>query len=77
MFGVVLMLLVIIVIIIIVVFDLFWLHHHIPSPIPTRPRVHTDNGLRAEGATALVPALKLMTGLRTLNFGGTLSPPTR
>ena len=73
----VLMLLVIIIIIIIVVIDLFWLHHHIASPILTRPRVHTDSNLRAEGMTALVPALKLLTGLRLLGLGSTLPPPTR
>jgi len=74
MVGVVFKLLVII---IIVVIDLFWLHHHIASPILTRPRVHTANYLEAEGAIALVPALKLLTGLQTLNLGGTLPPPTR
>ena len=75
MVGVVFMLSVII--IIIVGIDLFWLHHHVTSPILTRPRVHTDNGLGAEGATALVPALKLLTGLQTLNLAGTSPPLTR
>jgi len=71
--GVVLMLLVII----IVVIDVFWLYHHIASPILTRPRVHTDNDLEAEGATALVPALKLMPGLQGLSLRGTLPPQIR
>ena len=71
MVGVVFMLLVSIIIVI----DLFWLHHHIASPILTRPRVHTDNELKEEGATALVPALKLLTGLQTLSLGCTLPPP--
>ena len=72
----VLMLLVIIIIIIVVI-DLFWLHHHIASPILTRPRVHTENNMGVDGVTALVPALKLMTGLQGLGLKGAHKAPRR
>ena len=60
-------------VIIIIDVDLFGVHHHIISPILSCPRVHIGNALGAEAMTALVPALKLLTGLQTLILYSTLS----